>query len=275
MIAQLSKLDRISDFREKLSSFRDEMLKMPGVVNGQQDINKVNPIKHTFVNGCYIREVYSPANEVFVTKIHKKDHVFFLLKGDVTILTEDGIKKMSAPTQGVTIRGTQRLVHTHSETLFYTVHSTNKTTVQEVESEIYTEDKLDPLVCIESLFENDFEEAVSELGYSLSDVDEVSNITSDLVPMPKGLKVTIMDSSIHGKGVFATEDITSGESVGLARIDKDRTPIGRYLNHSKVPNGEMIEHGKDVLLIAIHPINSGAEITVNYRQVVKLNKKII
>ena len=50
-----------------------------------------------------------PLSEVF-TKIHKKEHPFFLMKGKMSILTENGVKHIQAPHHGITKPGTKRII---------------------------------------------------------------------------------------------------------------------------------------------------------------------
>ena len=50
---------------------------------------KVFPLEHMFVDGVYIRQMDMKKDTVVVGAIHKHLHVWFLLKGDVTIATED------------------------------------------------------------------------------------------------------------------------------------------------------------------------------------------
>ena len=52
-------------------------------------------------------------------------------------------------------------------------------------------------------------------------------------PLPKGL--TIKDSSVHGLGLFATQDIVKGVELGITHVYNDkfendyiRTPLGIY-----------------------------------------------
>jgi len=59
--------------------------------------------------------------------------------------------------------------------------------------------------------------------------------------------VTIKQSSIHGLGLFATEQINKGYCLGIAHIKLDgfpqgyfRTPLGGFYNHSENPNCELI-----------------------------------
>ena len=66
---------RRNDFRKKINKLQEDITKIPGTSG--EIIHKINPVKHTFAGGCYIREIYNPANELIVTKIHKKEHPFF------------------------------------------------------------------------------------------------------------------------------------------------------------------------------------------------------
>jgi len=126
---------RRKDFREKISELEDAVVNMEGGMTGEV-LHKTNPVKHTFAGGCYIREIYNPANELIITKIHKKEHPFFLMKGEMSILTEEGVQNIKAPYQGVTKPGTKRAIYTHEECIFITVHATNNTTIEDVEDEV-------------------------------------------------------------------------------------------------------------------------------------------
>tara|TARA_R100001129_G_scaffold157447_1_gene120890 strand:+ start:14668 stop:15267 length:600 start_codon:yes stop_codon:yes gene_type:complete len=124
---------RRKEFREKMVELENNLLEH-GMSNGE--LHKANPVKHTFAGGCYIREIYNPANHLIVTKIHKKEHPFFLMKGSMSILTEEGIDTIEAPYQGVTKPGTKRAIYTHEECVFITVHATENTSIKEVEEEV-------------------------------------------------------------------------------------------------------------------------------------------
>jgi len=122
------------EFREKITELEEAIISVQGTTG--EVMHKANPVKHTFAGGCYIREIYNPANELIVTKIHKKEHPFFLMKGEMSILTEEGIQNIKAPYQGVTKPGTKRAIYTHEECIFITVHATENTTVEDVEEEV-------------------------------------------------------------------------------------------------------------------------------------------
>ena len=126
---------RRKDFRKNINELENAIVNSERGMTGKE-LNKANPVKHTFAGGCYIREIYNPPNELIITKIHKKEHPFFLMKGEMSILTEEGIQHIKAPYQGVTKPGTKRAIYTHDECIFITVHATEHTTIKDVENEV-------------------------------------------------------------------------------------------------------------------------------------------
>ena len=102
------------DFREKITDLEKEGFDKQ-IWDSKEDSDKLNPVKHSFADGCYIREIFNPAGELIVTAIHKKEHPFFLMQGEMSILTEDGIKHLKAPHHGITKPGTKRIIYTHTD----------------------------------------------------------------------------------------------------------------------------------------------------------------
>ena len=137
------------EYRNKITSLQNQMVEIGGVEG--EELNKMNPIKHTFAGGCYIREIFNPAGLLLVTKIHKKEHPFFLMKGKMSILTEDGIKTVEAPHHGITPPGTKRVIFTHEDCVFITVHATNKTTPEEVEEDVIAKDFSDKEISLDDI----------------------------------------------------------------------------------------------------------------------------
>ena len=107
------------------------------------------PVKHSFGDGCYVREWESPAGMLVVSKIHKVAHPYFILRGDVSVVTETGIERIKAPYYGITPRGTKRVLYTHEPTLWVTVHVTESKDVDEIEREIICTDIDDP--CLDNI----------------------------------------------------------------------------------------------------------------------------
>lgn len=97
------------------------------------------PLKHTFAHGMYIREIFVPAGHLVLTYIHKQSHPYFLLQGDVTVMQEEGNKRIQAPYSYITEAGTQRLCFCHTDTIWTTVHLNleNERDIDKIEKDIY------------------------------------------------------------------------------------------------------------------------------------------
>jgi len=94
------------------------------------------PLEHDFLEGCYVRKITIPAGHILTSKIHKVTHPYFVLKGDVSVVTESGLQRIHAPYYGITKAGTKRILYTHSEVVWYTVHVTDSQDLEEIEDQI-------------------------------------------------------------------------------------------------------------------------------------------
>ncbi len=126
---------RQSSFRENIVKFEDHIRKIPGALGADPF-----PLEHSFADGLYIRKLTVPARTLTVTKIHAVNHAFFLQQGTISVLTEEGIKKFTAPYQGITKAGTKRIIYHHDEVIFTTVHSTKETDIEKIEVEVIAKD---------------------------------------------------------------------------------------------------------------------------------------
>ena len=106
----------------------------------ENDVDAFNPLKHSFGDGCYVREVFNPAGELIITKIHKTAHPFFLLEGTMSILSEESEKRIEAPHYGITKANTKRIIYAHTDCIFVTVHVTDSTDLSEIEKEVIRDD---------------------------------------------------------------------------------------------------------------------------------------
>lgn len=133
-------IDRVHQWTFLAKAYDAEAAMLEAGALAGKDTEKVCPVRHSFGEGCYIREWNSPANTLTVSKVHKIAHPFFVLKGKVSVLTEDGIETITAPHYGITQPGTKRLLWTHEETQWVTVHVTNETDLDAIERDVIAED---------------------------------------------------------------------------------------------------------------------------------------
>ena len=132
-------------YRDSVVSFEDVVRQHPEALTGDAADEK-NPLEHIFADGLYIRKIFMPAGQVIVSKIHKFNHPYFILKGSVSVLTDSGVEKISAPHYGITTVGTKRVLNVHEDTIRITVHSTDKTDLKEVEDDLVAKDFKDPQI---------------------------------------------------------------------------------------------------------------------------------
>ena len=80
------------------------------------------PLKHYFVEGLYIREMFIKKNSFIIGKIHKQDHAWFLLKGKLLIITENEEKEIKAPFFSTSLAGTKKVGHALEDSIFINIH---------------------------------------------------------------------------------------------------------------------------------------------------------
>lgn len=99
------------------------------------------PVTHHFAPGAYGREMRLPAGMTVVGKIHKHAHINVISMGRVRVFTEhEGVLELAAPCTFVSSPGTQRAVHVIEDTVWTTVHVTDKTDLVEIEREVIATD---------------------------------------------------------------------------------------------------------------------------------------
>lgn len=115
--------------REKIVKLQDEMMTM------DQTLDQF-PLTHHFAPGVYAREMFLPAGHTIVGKIHKHAHLNIVSKGSVILSTEEGSKELSAPCVFTSYAGTKRAVYIKEDTIWITIHVTDKTDLKEIETEL-------------------------------------------------------------------------------------------------------------------------------------------
>ena len=117
--------------REFIVEFEKVLETHPDAIFGNQF-----PLEHTFTDGIYCRQITIPAGFLLTGRIHKHEHPNFLLKGRVSYLTEHtGVQIIEGPLFMVSKPGTKRLLYTHTEVVWTTIHHNpdNKTDIDKLE----------------------------------------------------------------------------------------------------------------------------------------------
>jgi len=82
------------------------------------------PIDKKFGCSAYAREIFIPKGTVVIGKIHRHQHLNFILKGKVSVNTEFGKKYLEAPCTFISEVGLKRAVYAEEDTIWTTVHLT-------------------------------------------------------------------------------------------------------------------------------------------------------
>lgn len=140
-----------AECRENLSHYGEKLFSLPYsplIVNDNIDrlesVMKQHPqakcdLKHTFTPGLYTRRIFMKAGTLIISKIHKTEHPFFILKGVALVrINDDEWHKLEAPHDGITFPGTRRVLYILEDCIWVTSHVLVKEgeTLEEIENRI-------------------------------------------------------------------------------------------------------------------------------------------
>lgn len=122
-----------AEMREQILKLESVMKKMPNQIT--------IPTFHHFAPGIYMREVRIPAGAVVTGHIHKTEHLNILSQGELTVYTEDGMKRLQASQVIKSQPGIKRAATAHKDSVWITVHPnpTNEQDVQKLEEMLVVE----------------------------------------------------------------------------------------------------------------------------------------
>ena len=119
---------------QQMEALEGKMAEHPDVMTAED-----MPVKHSYTDTQYIRESFVPAGVMFTTPIHKTEHPMFIIKGDVTIMTDGKKVRIKAPYYGITKAGTKRVIYTHEDSICVTVHTTKERDPKKLREELVAE----------------------------------------------------------------------------------------------------------------------------------------
>ena len=140
----MSKKEITKNSRKKIIEFENTLIANADGINIEGDgkhivtESKITPIKHTFADGVYIRQMDMIKGSVVVGAIHKHLHAWFLLTGHITVATEDTTEDYIAPCYVVSTPGIKRVILANENSIFVNVHKnpSNTKDIDQLEKEI-------------------------------------------------------------------------------------------------------------------------------------------
>lgn len=120
----LINLDPVS-VREKVNIIEAEILKHPQLAP---------VVNHHFSPGVYARELHIPAGAILTGRVHKYTNLNILSAGEMAVLTDDGMKRVSAPFTVVSPPGTKRVAYAFTDCVWTTILATDETDPAAIEA---------------------------------------------------------------------------------------------------------------------------------------------
>ena len=129
--------------REEIQSLQDMLVSQADGENiegdGKNIIHSKNfPLKHTFADGIYIRQMDMKAGSMVVGAIHNHLHVWFLLTGNLSVATEESVEEFVAPCYVLSTPGAKRVIYAVKDSIFVNIHKNpeNIKNIKKLEDEI-------------------------------------------------------------------------------------------------------------------------------------------
>ena len=132
---KLQKRSGIMELQDSLMKFVDG----ESVVKGDSEIF---PLKHTFTDGIYIRQMSMKKDSFVIGKIHKHNHVWFLLTGMISVADENNTVDHIAPCYVEAPAGSKRMIYAHEDSIWVNIHAnpSNTQDLKELEDLIIAKD---------------------------------------------------------------------------------------------------------------------------------------
>lgn len=108
------------EFIDRVEELENTLLEIdhPAIAKWESDLF---PLKHYFSNGIYVREMFISKDSLVIGRTYKEDHTWFLLIGQLEVITDDGLIEYVAPCHVQAIAGTKRVIKAIEDSVFINI----------------------------------------------------------------------------------------------------------------------------------------------------------
>lgn len=121
-----------SAIRKQIREWTQSLLDLPATEQREFEV------QHTLIDGVYTRTLFIPKGSLLMGKIHLKECVNIVAKGDISVLTETGMGRFQAGHVAVSKPGIQKVGYAHQDTVFINVFRTDETDIEKIEAQVAT-----------------------------------------------------------------------------------------------------------------------------------------
>lgn len=111
---------------------REKVLAIEAMIRERSEVITIEA-RHYFAPGLYAREITIPKDTLATSKIHLFEHIDIISKGEISVLTDEGIKRIKAPATFVSKPGLKRIGYAHEETVWTSIIACNETDPEKAE----------------------------------------------------------------------------------------------------------------------------------------------
>jgi len=128
--------------RSKILDIENSLLKLVDGENIVKGDTEVFPLKHTFTDGIYVRQMSMRKDSAAIGKIHKDNHVWFLMSGSMCVASETSSENFEAPCYVEAPAGSKRVLYAVEDCVWVNVYPnpTNTENLEELEDMIIVKD---------------------------------------------------------------------------------------------------------------------------------------
>ena len=233
-----------------------ESIKALEEINATQPQVEIETIER-IIGSMYAREILIPKGVVITSRVYKRGYVDIMLSGDITIKDTNGMKRIKGCNILEGTAGRKRAGYAHEDTRWITVHDGLDIKTNPIENISFEKledyEKFTTTLAKKSYlqFLNEFNINAATIR-SESESEPYKEINSDTF--------YVAESSIDGRGVFASKPFYAGEIIGPMIKDGNKTQLGRFVNHSGYPNTNYMGNN----IMATRAIDAGQELTIAY-----------
>ena len=139
---EITKKEQKLQKRSNIMELQDSLMKLVDGDNVVKGDSSTFPLKHTFTDGIYIRQMSMKKDSFVIGKIHKHNHVWFLLSGEISVADENNTIDHIAPCYVEAPSGSKRMIYAHEDSVWVNIHAnpTNTQDLEELEELIIAKD---------------------------------------------------------------------------------------------------------------------------------------
>lgn len=231
---------------DDLRSLREKLLKIP------EEERLLPNITEDRVNGKYMRCMIAQAGTLIVGDIHAKEDTWEVVHGEIHVREQgEQYKLLKAGDSGLGEPGTFRIGVTETDVLWVNTCDMPNWVKRGNEYKYLTT-------------MTDWEMFLERWGLTEEEIQK--QMDSRVVNQEILIYLKVQPSKVHGNGVFTQIKRHKGDWLGWAKHEGGICKLGRYINHSSVPNVEFVFDDDTVEVKTLRDILAGEELFVDYNR---------